>query len=103
MKALHLAEKKSIPLGDPQGRNHWWHTQKHHRKLESPRRGISRPIYGQMFNDVFKMLVDTRFVMVVDTFIKVDPFGSSTKNDATGGTKLFGPTRELFYGVKVRF
>ena len=43
------------------------------------------------------------FLLVFDTFIKTDPFGSLTKNDATVGTKLFGPTRDLFYGVKVRF
>ena len=29
-------------------------------ELERPRRGISRPIYGQMLDDIFKVLVDTR-------------------------------------------
>ena len=72
-------------------------------ELERPRRGISRPIYGHMFNDVFDMLVDTRFFIVFGTFIKVDWFGSSTENDATGGPHLFRPTREVFYLQKVRF
>ena len=54
-------EKKVFPWGIPKveltGGTHRNITV----KLESPRRGISRPIYGQMFNDVFKMLVDTPF------------------------------------------
>ena len=40
--------------------------------------------------------------MVFGTFIEVDPFGPLTGNDAMGGAKLFGPTRDLFYGIKVR-
>ena len=67
-------------------------------KLERPRRGISTPIYGQMFNDVFNMLVGTRFFMVLGTFITVDLFGSSTGNDATGGAKLFGATTDVLMG-----
>ena len=55
-----------------------------------------------MFDDVFKMLVDTRW-FVSGTFIKVDSFGSSTENDATGGAKLFRPTTDSFYGLKRRF
>ncbi len=43
------------------------------------------------------------FLMVFDTFIKTDPFGSLTGNDATGGTKLFGPTTDFLYGAKGRF
>ena len=42
-------------------------------------------------------------LMVFGTFIKVDPFRSSTENDATGGAHLFGPTIDVLYGVKVRF
>ena len=56
-----------------------------------------------MLNNVFKILVGTRFFMVSDTFIKVDPFGSSTENDATGGPHLFGPTTDFVYVVKLRF
>ena len=41
--------------------------------------------------------------MVLVTLIKVDGFGPLTESDATGGAKLFGPTRELFYVIKVRF
>ena len=55
----HLAEKNIFLKGVPQGGN----TEDTHRnitqKLERPQRGISRPIYGQMFNTIFKMLVDT--------------------------------------------
>ena len=39
------------------------------------------------------------FFMIFDTFIKVDPFGSSTEKDATGGAHLFGPTADLCYWV----
>ena len=41
--------------------------------------------------------------MVFGTFIKVDPFGPLTENDAMGGAKLFGPTTDFVYGLKVRF
>ena len=37
----------------------------------------------------------THVLKVVGTFIKVDPFGSSTENDATGGAHLFRPIRDF--------
>ena len=37
-------------------------------------------------------------VAVVDTFIKVDPFESLTKNDAIVCAKLFGPTTDFCMG-----
>ena len=40
---------------------------------------------------------------ILGTFIKVDWFGSSTENDATGGAHLFGPATDVVYGVKIRF
>ena len=43
------------------------------------------------------------FLCVFGTFIKVDPFESLTKNDATVCAKLFGPTTDFVYGVKVCF
>ena len=42
-------------------------------------------------------------LVVLGTFIKVDPFESLTENDATVCAKLFGPATDLFYGVKGRF
>ena len=42
-------------------------------------------------------------LFVFGTFIKVDSFGPNTENDATVCAKLFGPTTEVFYGVKCRF
>ena len=60
----HLAEKKKEFLpGVPHGGN----TQGTHRnitqKIERPQRGILRAKYGQRFNDIFKMLVDTPFCL----------------------------------------
>ena len=43
------------------------------------------------------------FLIVFGTFIKVDPFGPKTKNDATVCAKLFGPATDFCYWVKVRF
>ena len=45
-----------------------------------------------------------RHVFVVfDTFIKTNGFESLTENDATVCAKLFGPTTDFVYGVKVCF
>ena len=53
---------------------------------------------GQMFNDIFKMLVDAHVVAVVDTFIRSDPLESLTENDAAGGAHLFRPTTDFVMG-----
>ena len=41
--------------------------------------------------------------VVSDTFIKVDPFESLTKNDATVCAKLFGPVTDLLLWGKMLF
>ena len=61
MRIVISPKKKVFPWGIPKVEI----TGGRHRnitvELELPRRGISRPIYGQMFGDIFKMLVDIRF------------------------------------------
>ena len=74
-------------------------------KMGSPGRGACFRTHklGQMFNDIFKMMVDTHMFVVLDTFIRSDPLESLTENDATGGAHLFRPTTDFVYGVKGRF
>ena len=43
------------------------------------------------------------WLIVFDTFIKADGFGSLTKNDTTGGAHLFRPILDFVYGLKGRF
>ena len=57
----HLAEKKIFLPGVPQGGNTQDTPRNITQKLERPQRGILRAKYGQRFNDIFKMLVDTCF------------------------------------------
>ena len=57
----HLAEKKKVLPGVPQGGNTQDTPRNITQKLERPQRGILRAKSGQRFNDIFKMLVDTCF------------------------------------------
>ena len=63
VKALHLAENKYCPWGFPKVEITGGTPRNIARELERPRRGISRPIYGQVLATIFKMWVDTRFCL----------------------------------------
>ena len=100
VKDLHLAKNKNIPQGYSPGRNHWWHTQKHHTKIRMTTKG---DFEANIWTNVWRRFQNVgwhTFLFVFDTFIQVDWFGSSTENDTTGGTKLFGPTTDFLYGVR---
>ena len=103
MKAPQLAEQNIFPQGVPQGGNHWRHTQKHHTKIRKTTKGDFEANIWTNVQRRFHNVGWHTFLMVLGPFIKVDPFGSSTKNDATGGPHLFGPTTDFCYGIKVRF
>ena len=97
-----LTSPKQILPGVPQGGNTQDTPRNITPKFERPQRGISRAIYGQRLNDMFKMCFGMLFVVFV-TFIKMDPFGSLMENDATGGAHLFRPTTYFVYGLKTCF
>ena len=70
-------------------------------KLEKAEGGF-RGQYMDKCSTTFSKCWLTHVFMVLSTFIKVDPFGSSTENDATGGAHLFGPTTDLLWS-KIAF
>jgi hypothetical protein len=95
VKALRLANKLYFLCGFPKVELTGDTPRNITQKIERPQRGISRPIYGQMFDVIFNMLVDTPFCLLFSHFYRSNPFESLADNDATGGPHLFRPTRDI--------
>ena len=79
------------------------HTQKHHTKIRKTTKGDFEGNIWTTNQRHFQNVGLDMFLFVLDTFIKVDPFESLTKNDATVCAKLFGPVTDFCDGVKGRF
>ena len=99
----HLAEKKQIPPGCSPRCKHSGHTQKHHTKIRKTTKGDFEGNIWTTSQRHFQNVGLGMLLIVFGTFIKVDPFGPKTENDATVCAKLFGPATDLFYGLKHRF
>ena len=102
MKTLTSPRKNIPPRCSPRWK-HSGHTQKHHTKIRKTTKGDFEGNLKTTIRRHFHNVGRDMFLIVFDTFIKTDPFGSLTKNDATVGTKLFGPTKDLFCGIIVCF
>ena len=99
----HLAEKNKNPPGCSPRWKHSGHTQKHHTRIRNTTQGDFEGDIWTTNQRHFQNVGLGMCLVVLGTFIKTGGFGSLTENDATGGAHLFGPTTDLFYGLKHRF
>ena len=102
MKTRTSPRKTIFLPGVPQGGN-TQDTQKHHTKIRKTTKGDFEGNIWTTNQRYFQNVGLGMLLIVFDTFIKVDPFESLTKNDATVYAKLFGPISDLIYLVKRRF
>ena len=103
MKTLTSPRQKNMPPGCSPRWKHSGRTQKHHKKNRKTTKGDFEGNIWTTNQRHFQNVGLGMCLCVSGTFIKVDPFESFTKNDATVCAKLFGPGTDVFYEVKGRF
>ena len=102
MKTLTSPRKTKSSRRSPRWK-HSGHTQKHHTRIRKTTKGDLEGNIWTTNQQHFQNVGLGMFLFVLGTFIKVDPFGPKTENDATVCAKLFGPATEFVHRVKCRF